>query len=65
MLVADEMQRLSDEWPGLPAEDDLPIVMPPLVGHVRRVRGTSLQIVYMTSSAGLHFIWLQRQTPAS
>jgi hypothetical protein len=64
MLVADEMQRLADAWPHLPAVGDDAVPIPPThSGHSRAVPGTSppLEIVYVSDSAQLHFVTVRRR----
>jgi hypothetical protein len=62
MLVADEMQRLDDTWPNLPAANDAFVLIPPThSGHARTVNGSVpiLEIVYVANDSGLHFVTLR------
>lgn len=63
MWVADEMQRLADQWPALPVDGDSQTTIPPIkLGYGRLVSNTSprLEIVYSISTAGLYIFTVRR-----
>lgn len=63
MFLADELQRLTEQWPHLPQPGDVAVPVPPTsAAYARSVPGVpGLEIIYTTGQMGIRFLAVRKR----